>query len=70
MTNAACQLEHSIDVEVSKEFAWNWRTDISNWDDPPAEFQLGFGANLADGMKRIADAMVRADGQRLPRSGD
>ena len=21
-------------------FAWTWRTDIKNWDDPPAEFQL------------------------------
>ena len=40
MTNVACQLEHSIDVEVSPEFAWSWRTDIRNWDDPPAEFQL------------------------------
>jgi hypothetical protein len=150
MTNVACQLEHSIDVEVSPEFAWSWRTDISNWDDPPAEFQLegpfasgswgltllpgqeplrwqildvrtgkaftiamplddalisfewmfeavssrqtritqritlsgnnarvyvdqvqaGFGATLADGMQRIADAMARDDGERLPRSSD
>jgi len=141
MTNVACQLEHAIDVGVSPEFAWSWRTDIRNWDDPPAEFQLegpfaagswgltilpgqepvrwqigdvrsgeaftivmalddalisfewlfeavsrhrtritqrimlsgdnapayvdqvqaGFGATLADGMKRIADAMVRAE---------
>jgi hypothetical protein len=21
-------------------FAWNWRTDIKNWDHPPAQFQL------------------------------
>ena len=150
MTNVACQLEHSIDVEVSPEFAWSWRTDIANWDDPPAEFQLegpfasgswgltrlpgqeplrwqildvrsgkaftiamplddalisfewmfepvsslqtritqritlsgnnarvyvdqvqaGFGATLADGMERIADAMTRDDGNRLPRSGN
>jgi hypothetical protein len=40
MTNIACQLEHSVDVEVSPAFAWNWRTDIENWDDPPAQFQL------------------------------
>ncbi len=25
------------------------------------QVQAGFGANLADGMKRIADAMVRAE---------
>ncbi len=141
MTNIACQLEHSVEAEVSPAFAWSWRTDIKNWDDPPAQFQLdgpfakgswgttrlpgqeplrwqirdvqpgksfaivmpldhavlsfdwlfdavsdrrtritqcivlsgdnaaayadqvraGFGLNLPDGMKRIADAMVRAE---------
>jgi hypothetical protein len=40
MTNIACQLEHSIEAEVSPAFAWSWRTDIKNWDDPPAQFQL------------------------------
>ena len=40
MTNIACQLEHSIDAEVSPAFAWSWRTDVKNWDDPPAQFQL------------------------------
>jgi hypothetical protein len=41
MTNIACQLEHSVDAEVSLAFAWKWRTNIENWDDPPAQFQLG-----------------------------
>lgn len=40
MTNIACQLEHSIEAEVSPAFAWSWRTDINTWDDPPAQFQL------------------------------
>ena len=40
MTNIACQLEHAIDAEVSPAFAWSWRTDVKNWDDPPAQFQL------------------------------
>jgi uncharacterized protein YbjT (DUF2867 family) len=40
MTNIACQLEHSVEAEVTPSFAWNWRTDIKNWDDPPAQFQL------------------------------
>jgi hypothetical protein len=40
MTNIACQLEHSVEAEVSPAFAWNWRTNIRNWDDPPAQFQL------------------------------
>jgi hypothetical protein len=40
MKNIACQLEHSVEAEVSPSFAWNWRTDIKTWDDPPAQFQL------------------------------
>jgi hypothetical protein len=40
MKNVAYQLEHSVEADVSPSFAWNWRTDIGNWDDPPAQFQL------------------------------
>jgi hypothetical protein len=34
------QLEHAIEVQVNRTFAWNWRTDVRNWDDPPAQFRL------------------------------
>ena len=34
------QTEHAVEVHVSCTFAWNWRTDIRNWDDPPARFRL------------------------------
>ena len=40
MTNIACQLEHSVEVDVRASFAWSWRTDVKNWDDPPAQFEL------------------------------
>jgi len=40
MKNIACRLEHSVEAEVGLSFAWNWRTDIKTWDDPPARFQL------------------------------
>jgi hypothetical protein len=40
MNNIACELEHSVEADVSPSFAWNWRTDVKNWDDPPAHFQL------------------------------
>ena len=40
MEDIACQLEHSVEAEVSPSFAWDWRTDIRNWDDPPAQFRL------------------------------
>lgn len=43
MTNIACQLQHSVEVEVSCSFAWTWRTNVANWDDPPAQFQLHGG---------------------------
>ena len=34
------QLEHSIEAQVGLEFAWKYRTDIANWNDPPARFVL------------------------------
>jgi hypothetical protein len=40
MTNIACQLQHSVEADASWSFAWSWRTNIQNWDDPPAQFQL------------------------------
>jgi hypothetical protein len=40
MKNIACKLEHSFEAEVTTSFAWSWRTDIKNWDDPPAQFQF------------------------------
>jgi hypothetical protein len=40
MSGIALQLEHSINAEVSPEFAWKYRTDIANWNDPPARFVL------------------------------
>jgi hypothetical protein len=33
-------LEHSVEAEVSLEFAWKYRTDIATWNDPPATFLL------------------------------
>ena len=40
MTNIAWHVQHSVEAAVSCSFAWRWRTNIENWDDPPAEFQL------------------------------
>ena len=54
MTSIALELEHSIEVDVSPSFAWNWRTDIKNWVDPPAQFQLdGPFASGSWGMTRF-----------------
>jgi hypothetical protein len=40
MNEIAYQVEHSVEAPVSPTFAWDWRTDVTNWDDPPAQFQL------------------------------
>lgn len=37
---AAWTCERSVDVEVPVSFAWEYMTDVRNWDDPPAEFTL------------------------------
>lgn len=34
------QLKHSVAVDVGLDFAWNYRTDITTWNDPPATFTL------------------------------
>ena len=33
-------LEYSVEADVSPAFAWRFRTDIANWNDPPAEFAI------------------------------
>ncbi len=40
MSEIAWQLEYSVEADVSPTFAWNFMTDVKNWDDPPAEFSL------------------------------
>ena len=36
----AWELMHSVESSVSPEFAWEFMTDVANWDDPPARFSL------------------------------
>ncbi len=40
MSTLAWHLEHSIEVGVSAAFAWSFWTDVNNWNDPPAQFEL------------------------------
>jgi hypothetical protein len=40
MTDAAWQLEYSVETEASPDFAWSFWTNVTNWDDPPAQFVL------------------------------
>ena len=36
----AWECQRSVEAEVPVSFAWAFMTDISNWNDPPAEFAL------------------------------
>jgi hypothetical protein len=40
MNDIVYQAEYSVEAQVSPAFAWDWRIDVKNWDDPPAQFQL------------------------------
>jgi hypothetical protein len=40
MNDVIYQVEHSVEAPVSPAFAWDWRTEVKNWNDPPAQFQL------------------------------
>jgi hypothetical protein len=49
MSDIALILEESIEVDVSPAFAWDFRTDVANWNDPPATFMLN--GPFADGSQ-------------------
>jgi hypothetical protein len=49
MSDIALVLEESIEVDVSPTFAWSFRTDVANWNDPPARFTLN--GPFADGSR-------------------
>jgi hypothetical protein len=40
MANVPWEISHSVETNASLAFAWNFWTNVSNWDDPPAEFEL------------------------------
>jgi hypothetical protein len=40
MANAAWETMHEEETEASRDFAWRYWTDVANWDDSPARFEL------------------------------
>src|SRR5215475_8561305 len=40
MSEIALRLKCSVEADVSPAFAWQFRTDVSRWNDPPATFAL------------------------------
>jgi hypothetical protein len=40
MTDVAWEMTHSVETDADVEFAWKYWSDVRNWDDPPATFEL------------------------------
>src|SRR5690348_13522742 len=40
MMEMPLQFEYSVEADVSPAFAWQFRTEPANWNDPPAQFAL------------------------------
>ena len=40
MSGIAWETTHSVDSHASLPFAWTYMTNVANWDDPPAAFEL------------------------------
>jgi hypothetical protein len=40
MATVPWEITHSVETDASPAFAWHYWTNIANWDDPPAEFEL------------------------------
>ena len=54
MANAAWQSVHAEETDASPDFAWRYWSNVANWDDPPAQFELdGPFAVGARGLTRI-----------------
>jgi uncharacterized protein YndB with AHSA1/START domain len=34
------EITHSVETDANPDFAWHYWTNVANWDDPPAEFDL------------------------------
>jgi hypothetical protein len=40
VNDVAWEIAHSVDADASPTFAWTYMTNVANWDDPPAKFEL------------------------------
>lgn len=40
MANVAWEIRHAVETSASPAFAWKYWSNVSNWDDPPAAFEL------------------------------
>ena len=40
MSEIALRLTYSVETDATPAFAWRFRTDVANWNDPPARFVM------------------------------
>ncbi len=40
MSDIAWAIDFAVETSATQAFAWKYMTDVKNWDDPPARFQL------------------------------
>lgn len=40
MSDVVWEIAHSVETDARPAFAWTYLTNVANWDDPPAEFEL------------------------------
>src|ERR1700693_2087011 len=40
MNDVAWEIAHSVYANSDPAFAWSYMTNVANWDDPPARFEL------------------------------
>jgi len=57
MPDVEWHAEHSVEVNAPIAHAWNVRTDVSKWDDPPAQFVLD-GATILIDLDRATLAFI------------
>ena len=40
MSDVTWETEHSVETAANAAFAWTYMSHVTNWDDPPAQFEL------------------------------
>lgn len=51
MSEIVWETSHSVETRASVEFAWQYWTDVKNWDDPPARFE--FNGPFVEGARGL-----------------
>jgi hypothetical protein len=49
VNDVAWEIAHSVDANASPAFAWTYMTNVANWDDPPAKFELNGPFTIGSG---------------------